>query len=73
MASVLRIISRILNKSMRNALREPSGRLVPIRGTPIPLEDDYCKKCSSQIDSVRVRDAFACFEMLLGSPTQGLG
>jgi ribulose-5-phosphate 4-epimerase/fuculose-1-phosphate aldolase len=47
--------------------------LANLIGTPVPLDDEYCKKFSKQIDSVRVRDAFAYFESLLGSPIKGLG
>ena len=42
-------------------------------GSPVPLEDAYCKKFVEQIDSARVRDAFTYFESLLGSPIKGLG
>lgn len=46
--------------------------LANLIGTPVPLDDAYCKKFSGQIDSIRVRDAFAYFESLLGSPIKGM-
>ncbi len=46
--------------------------LANLIGSPIPLDDEYCKNFVRQIDSVRVRDAFAYFESLLGSPMKGL-
>ena len=46
--------------------------LANLIGSPIPLSDEYCKKFVGQIDSLRVRDAFAYFESLLGSPIKGL-
>lgn len=46
--------------------------LANLIGSPIPLDDEYCKKFAGQIDSVRVRDAFNYFESLLGSPIKGL-
>jgi L-fuculose-phosphate aldolase len=46
--------------------------LANLIGPPIPLDDEYCKRFSGQIDSVRVRDAFAYFDSLLGSPIKGL-
>jgi len=46
--------------------------LANLIGTPVLLDDEYCKKFSKQIDSVRVRDAFVYFDSLLGSPIKGL-
>jgi ribulose-5-phosphate 4-epimerase/fuculose-1-phosphate aldolase len=46
--------------------------LANLIGTPVPLDDEYCKRFVGQIDSLRVRDAFAYFESLLGSPIKGL-
>ncbi len=47
--------------------------LAQLIGPPVPLDEEYCKRFSRAIDSVRVRDAFAYFESLLGSPIKGLG
>ena len=47
--------------------------LAQLIGSPVPLDEEYCKSFSKAIDSVRVRDAFAYFESLLGSPIKGLG
>ena len=47
--------------------------LATLMGTPVPLDDAYCKRFNGQIDSVRVKDAFVFFESLLGSPLKGIG
>jgi ribulose-5-phosphate 4-epimerase/fuculose-1-phosphate aldolase len=33
--------------------------LARLIGSPVPLDEEYCKRFSKAIDSVRVRDAFA--------------
>jgi ribulose-5-phosphate 4-epimerase/fuculose-1-phosphate aldolase len=70
------VVGRSIEEATVNAIYLERAAKIQILanlvGTPIPIDDAYCKQFSGQIDSVRVRDAFDFFVSLLGSPIKGL-
>ena len=70
------VVGRSIEEATTNAIYLERAAKIQILanlvGTPVPIDDAYCKKFSGQIDSVRVRDAFDFFVSLLGSPVKGL-